>query len=219
MPVGVKLERSFSLGEGNSRLSGKGRMQQMSEIITIVSGLPRCGTSMMMRMLEAGGMEVLVDNIRKADEDNPKGYYEFEVVKKIREDASWLDGSGGKVFKMVSMLLYDLPSAKNYKVIFMQRELNEMLASQKKMLERNGKSVVNYDNGEMRRLYGNHLLDIAKWVTNQSNMDVLYVNYNDTVQSPEETARRVNHFLGDSLNVAEMLRVVDKSLYRQRKTA
>jgi hypothetical protein len=191
----------------------------MSEFVTIVSGLPRCGTSMMMRMLEAGGMELLVDNIRKPDEDNPKGYYELEIVKKIREDASWLEGSHGKVFKMVCMLLYDLPTDKKYRVIFMRREIDEMLASQRKMLERNGKSVENYDNGEMKRLYSNLLLDIEKWLSEQKNIEVLYVNYNDTICSPEETARRATHFLGNSLDVGAMLKVVDKSLYRQRKTA
>jgi hypothetical protein len=191
----------------------------MSEFVTIVSGLPRCGTSMMMRMLEAGGMELLVDNIRKPDEDNPKGYYEFEVVKKIREDASWLEGAAGKVFKMVSMLLYDLPADRNYRVIFMRRDLEEMLASQRKMLERNGKSVENYDNGEMGRLYAAHLIDIEKWLGEQKNMEVLYVNYNDTIHDPEETALGVNRFLGNMLDVSEMLKMVDGSLYRQRKTA
>jgi len=173
----------------------------------------------MMKMLEAGGMELLVDNIRKPDEDNPKGYYELEIVKKIREDASWLEGSHDKVFKMVCMLLYDLPADKKYRVIFMRREIDEMLASQRKMLERNGKSVENYDNGEMKRLYSKLLLDIEKWLSEQKNMEVLYVNYNDTISSPEETARRANQFLGNTLDVREMLKVVDKSLYRQRKTA
>lgn len=87
------------------------------------------------------------------------------------------------------------------------------------MLERNGKSVENYDNGEMKRLYSNHLPEIEKWLSEQKNMEVLYVNYNDTICSPEETAHRVNRFLGNSLDVGEMLKAVDKSLYRQRKSA
>ena len=189
----------------------------MAGFVTIVSGLPRCGTSMMMRMLEAGGMELLVDHVRRPDEDNPKGYYELEVVKKIREDDSWLEGAAGKAFKMVSMLLYDLPADRNYKVIFMKRQIDEMLASQRKMLERNGKSVANYDNGEMKRLYGNHLGEIEKWLGEQRNVDVLYVNYNDTLSSPGESALKVIDFLGNRLDMAAMLTVVDKSLYRQRK--
>jgi len=111
----------------------------MTEIITIVSGLPRSGTSMMMNMLEKGGMEALTDNIRKADEDNPKGYFEFEKVKKIKEDSSWLEKTRGKVFKMVSMLLYELPLTYKYRIIFMKRDMDEMLSSQRKMLEREGK--------------------------------------------------------------------------------
>jgi uncharacterized protein YqgQ len=189
----------------------------MAGFVTIVSGLPRCGTSMMMRMLEAGGMELLVDHVRRPDEDNPKGYYELEVVKKIREDNSWLDGAAGKAFKMVSMLLYDLPADRNYKVVFMKRQIDEMLASQRKMLERNGKSVANYDNGEMKRLYGSHLVEIEKWLGEQRNVDVLYVNYNDTLSSPGESALKVIDFLGNRLDMAAMLTVVDKSLYRQRK--
>ena len=100
---------------------------QIDQIIKIVSGLPRSGTSLMMQMLDSGGMEVVTDNIRTADVDNPKGYYEFERVKKIKEDSSWLKDTRGKVFKMVSMLLYDLPSDEEYKIIFMNtgsRKLN-----------------------------------------------------------------------------------------------
>ena len=108
----------------------------MNSVITIVSGLPRSGTSMMMRMLEAGGMEVVTDNIRKANGDNPHGYFEFEKVKKIKEDSSWLDETFGKVFKMVSMLLYELPSDKNYKIIFMKRNMKEIMASQRIMLKK-----------------------------------------------------------------------------------
>ena len=106
-----------------------------SEII-IVSGLPRCGTSLMMQMLVQGGFEAVTDHIRAADTDNPRGYYELEKVKKLKEDASWLPETRGKVVKMVSQLLFDLPAGERYRVIFMQRDLDEMLASQEKMLER-----------------------------------------------------------------------------------
>src|SRR5437660_7651564 len=111
-----------------------------SEII-IVSGLPRSGTSLMMQMLENGGVPVVTDNIRTADTDNPKGYYEFEQVKKIKQDASWLPGTRGKVFKMVSQLLYDLPAGELYRIIFMDRDIDEVLASQEKMLERLGQKT------------------------------------------------------------------------------
>ena len=109
-----------------------------SEFMAIVSGLPRSGTSMMMQMLEAGGMEVLTDGIRQANEDNPRGYYEFERVKQIKEDPGWLEEAQGKVVKMVSMLLFDLPAGYRYRIVFMRREMREILTSQRVMLERLG---------------------------------------------------------------------------------
>jgi hypothetical protein len=187
----------------------------MNDLITIVSGLPRSGTSLMMRMLEAGGMDVVVDHIRQADEDNPLGYYEFEKVKKIREDASWLDDARGKVFKMVSMLLYDLPQDRRYRIIFMKRKMAEMLASQRKMLDRKGSKGAAGDE-EMGRLYGKHLAEIEQWFGEQKSMEVLFVSYNDLIEHPVEHLRRVNRFLGDGLDIGKMQGVIDKSLYRQR---
>src|SRR5438132_4951320 len=108
----------------------------MHSEITIVSGLPRSGTSLMMQMLDNGGIEVVTDNIRTADTDNPRGYYEYEQVKKIKEEKSWLPQTRGKAFKMVSQLLYELPANEGYRIIFMQRDLDEMLLSQEKMLKR-----------------------------------------------------------------------------------
>ncbi len=110
----------------------------MTQEILIVSGLPRSGTSVMMQMLESGGVEVVTDGIRAADADNPKGYYEFEQVKAIRRDASWLPATRGKAFKMVSQLLYDLPSSETYRIVFLERDLDETLLSQEKMLTRLG---------------------------------------------------------------------------------
>ncbi len=187
-----------------------------NETILIVSGLPRCGTSMMMKMLEAGGIEAVVDNIRKSDEDNPRGYYEFEKVKKIDKDASWLGETRGKVFKMVSMLLYHLPVGYRYKIVFMKRRMEEMLASQKKMLERKGVQS-NQADEQITRLYGDHLKDVEKWLQGRKDIEVLYVNYNEVLSDPASNAKRVHEFLGDPLNEDEMIRVIDPSLYRQRK--
>jgi hypothetical protein len=191
----------------------------MDRTITIVSGLPRSGTSMMMKMLEAGGMSVVVDHIRKADEDNPLGYYEFEKVKKVREDPSWLKDTQGKVFKMVSMLLYDLPLDTQYKVIFMQREMDEILASQRKMLERRGSKGADVSSEEMGRLYLTHLKEIERWLGEQPGIDVLYMSYNKLVENPRENIQKVNWFLDNRLDVEQMVKVVDKSLYRQRNTS
>lgn len=188
----------------------------MDRFISIVSGLPRSGTSLMMKMLEAGGMELVVDHIRKADEDNPLGYFEFEKVKKIREDASWLEDTQGKVFKMISMLLYDLPPDRQYKVIFIKRKMAEVLASQRKMLDRKGTRGAN-DDEEMGRLYEKHLAEIEKWLGEQKNMEVLYVSYNDFIERPLENLQDVNRLFENRLDIEKMRGVVDKSLYRQRK--
>lgn len=188
----------------------------MNDVITIVSGLPRSGTSMMMRMLEAGGMVILTDSIRKADIDNPRGYYEFEKVKKIKEDASWLEDARGKVFKMVSMLLYDLPMEKTYKIIFMKRNINEMMKSQRKMIERQKPEQVNFDSEKMSVIYEKHLNEVEPWVKAQENMDVIFVKYNDLIENAEENSLKVIRFLGRRLDLEKMVAVVDKNLYRNR---
>jgi hypothetical protein len=182
--------------------------------IVIVSGLPRSGTSLMMQMLDRGGYEVVTDNIRAADTDNPRGYYEFERVKKIKQDASWLPEMRGKSFKMVSQLLYDLPASEQYRIIFMERDLNEMLVSQEKMLARLNRPAA--PRADIERAYRVHLARIREWLSCQPNMDVLYVSYNDLVAEPAAQAKRVSTFLADCLKVAAMLETVDPTLYRNR---
>lgn len=198
-----------------NRLQRNGRK---NDRITIVSGLPRSGTSMMMQMLEAGGMPVMTDNLRKADEDNPRGYYEFEKVKKIKEDTSWLEDCHGKTFKMVSALLYHLPQTNRYKVIFMKREIEELLASQRVMLERKGVKDNEISDERMAKNFEKHLEEIENWLEGKGYIDVLYIKYNDIISDPVEKATLVNSFLGGSLDTKKMARVVEKSLYRQRKT-
>lgn len=183
--------------------------------IIIVSGLPRSGTSMMMKMLEAGGVGIATDNIRKADEDNPKGYYELEDVKRIKEDVSWLKDVQGKAVKMVSMLLYELPSIYNYKIIFMRRGISETLASQRKMLERKGEKNIPVDD-EMRRLYDKHLKEVDDWLDRQANISVLYLDYGDVLDAPHKTADKVCEFLNITLDTEKMVQTVDKSLYRNK---
>jgi hypothetical protein len=189
----------------------------MQETITIVSGLPRSGTSMVMRMLEAGGMDIVVDHVRKPDEDNPVGYFEFEKVKKIKKDASWLNAIKGKAIKVISKLLYDLPSKYQYKVIFMTRNMDEMLKSQRKMLERRGVADDSNDE-EMARFFQEHLADIEGWLRDRTYIQVLYVDYNDAVSDALESAQRINEFLGHTLDVEKMVMAVDKSLYRNRRS-
>jgi hypothetical protein len=189
----------------------------MDQGILIVSGLPRSGTSLMMQMLENGGVEVVTDGIRSADADNPKGYYEFEQVKTIRRDASWLPATRGKAFKMVSQLLYDLPPSETYRIVFMERDLEETLLSQEKMLTRLGRIAAPRE--QMKRALTLHLERLHEWLSLQGNMEVLLVRYNDLVGQPCEQTGRVGEFIGGNLDVEAMVKTVDLSLYRNRKTS
>lgn len=188
----------------------------MDQSAVIVSGLPRSGTSMMMRMLEAGGIPVLVDNLRVADEDNPNGYYEYEAVKKVREDASWLQEAHGKAVKMVYRLLYDLPTDETYRVIFMTRKLEEVIASQNRMLERNGKGTDDLSGRQLAEIYRKQLLEARAWLDGRSNFEVLYVDYGDALSDTKRVADEINQFLHGILNTEAMAQVPNPSLYRQR---
>ena len=187
-----------------------------SEYLTIVSGLPRSGTSMMMRMLELGGLPVLTDEQRGADDDNPNGYYEFEAVKQTADDPSWLDGSEGSAVKMVYRLLYDLPSDRQYRVLFMRRNLDEVLASQQVMLNRHGvKDEVSH--AQMMKLFRAEIDAFYNWVEKQSHIDLIDVDYNCMLSDSRQELAKVNDFLGGSLDLDSMLKGVDASLYRNRK--
>ncbi len=187
----------------------------MKNDIIIVSGLPRSGTSMMMKMLEAGGIPVLVDHIRKPDEDNPKGYYEFEKVKHMDQDCSWLDDAGGKAVKMVSKLLKDLPAEKHYKIIFMRRHMDEIIRSQNKMLERGKGRVDSQNDSLVAELFEKHLLEMEKWIKKQPYLDCIYISYNEMLKNPEPYIKQIDTFLGGMPEAANMKSVIDKSLYRQ----
>jgi hypothetical protein len=189
----------------------------MSSDIAIVSGLPRSGTSLMMQMLDGGGLAVVTDHIRAADTDNPKGYYEFEQVKAIQRDTAWLPATRGKAFKMVSQLLYHLPPHETYRIIFMERDLDEMLASQEKMLVRLGRTPAPRD--EIRRAFLSHLERLHEWLGRQPNMAVLRVGYGELVERSREHAGRLREFLGGRVDVEGMVKAVDPSLYRNRKAA
>lgn len=186
-------------------------------MITVVSGLPRSGTSLMMQMLVAGGMDALTDGQRSSDADNPKGYYELEKVKRLKEDSAWLAGAEGKVIKVVSALLADLPVGYHYRVIFMKRRMEEILASQRKMLERRKTGDGQVNDAQMRIHFAAHLNRLEKWLPTATHLDVLYCDYNELMESPAVVAARVAGFLGCDLDVARMSRVVDAALYRNRQ--
>ena len=193
--------------------------QSSNQIITIVSGLPRSGTSMMMKLLEAGGLPPLTDNLRTADEDNPKGYYEFERVKQLpKGDVAWLPEAQGTVVKVIAALLPHLPGGYHYRVIFMQRAMSEVLASQRQMLIRRSEDPNKIPDDVIAKLFEKHLKQVNDWVSQQPNVERLDVNYNEMLKNPQPFIEQINAFLGGQLDEAKMATVVDPSLHRQRKT-
>lgn len=192
--------------------------QEDETTIIIVSGLPRSGTSMMMKMLEAGGIPPLTDELRTADKDNPKGYYEFERVKKLdKGDTEWLSEAGGKSVKVISALLKHLPDSYQYKVIFMRRTISEILASQHKMLVRRGEAAGKSEDEKMASLFGRHLHSVEQWLKAQDNMKVLDINYSDILAQPAAHVSKINTFVGGQLDTEQMAGVVDPNLYRNRQ--
>jgi hypothetical protein len=191
-------------------------MSAMKDAIIVVSGLPRSGTSMMMKMLNAAGIEPVTDNIRTADEDNPKGYYELEKVKQLDKDNSWVSDCKGKVIKVISMLLKPLPSDQHYKIIFMRRKMQEILDSQKQMLIRRNQPNPVPDE-KMAEMFNKHLKDVEAFIEKQANMECLYISYNDVLENPAANVEKINDFLGGALTTSAMLEVVDTALHRQRR--
>jgi hypothetical protein len=182
--------------------------------IIIVSGLPRSGTSLMMQMLKAGGCEILSDGNRKADQDNPQGYWEYEPVKSLRRDNSWLKLAEGKAVKVISALLPYLDPDLTYKIILMKRPLTEVIASQWKMLQRLGKSGDTASVENLEDLLARQLAQTDRWLQTQRHMAVLTVLYREAVLKPGNTARAVARMLGWPLDIAAMRDVVDPRLYR-----
>ncbi len=193
-------------------------MTNLDQTIVVVSGLPRSGTSMMMKMLEAGGLPPVTDNLRTADEDNPKGYYEFERVKQLpKGDVAWLPDARGKAVKAIAALLPHLPPDYTYKVIFMRRAMPEVLASQKQMLIRRGEDPNKVSDADLTRLFEKHLAQVDAFIQSQPNIARLDADYNQLLKDPAPLAHAINDFLGGTLDVDKMIEVVDPALYRQRK--
>lgn len=198
-------------------LSRFGKRAAPRPFITVVSGLPRSGTSMMMQILQAGGLPILTDQERSADADNPKGYFELERVKKLKEgDAAWVGQAQGKVVKVISALLEHLPGQYEYKVIFMQRKMEEILASQKQMLIRRGEATDKADDETLALLFQQHLAQVQNWLAQQPNLRVLYVPYDALLRDPQTHIQAVADFLDLPLDLPAMLAVPDKTLHRQR---
>jgi len=187
--------------------------------IIVVSGLPRSGTSMAMRMLEAGGLPLVTDGLRSADASNPNGYYEFEPVKDLDKpgDHAWLRGARGKGVKIISLLLTHLPESFDYQVVFMQRDLDEIIASQDEMLVARGEAQGAEDD-RMRALYSEHLARVDRFLSQRSCFSTLRLPYAGVLANPAAEAARLNEFLGGQLDVTRMAAVAEPKLYRNRKS-
>lgn len=188
------------------------------EPIVVVSGLPRSGTSMMMRMLEAGGVPVLSDGERSADVDNPKGYFELERIKDLEKDTdkSYLRAARGKVVKVISFLVKELPDENDYRVVFMRRDLDEVLASQRKMIDRLQAGDTAAQEEAMKEAFRNDIVRVRLLCRSRPNFELIEVSYKQTVSDPAATCRALNAFLGGGLDEAAMRAAVDASLYRNR---
>ena len=185
-------------------------------MITIVSGLPRSGTSLMMQMLVAGGMTPLSDGERTADADNPRGYLEWERIKQLPDDPGCIVEAEGKVVKVISRLLLSLPADHEYRVVFMQRPLPEVLASQDQMLRRRGTYREGANPAAMAAAFEKHLLEVYAWLDGRSHVKAIRIAYHNALKEPEQVSRRIGEFLGVPLNVQAMTKQVDASLYRNR---
>lgn len=185
-------------------------------MITIVSGLPRSGTSLMMQMLVAGGMTPLSDGERAADADNPRGYLEWERIKQLPNDPDCIAEAESKVVKVISRLLLSLPGGYDYRVIFMQRPLLEVLASQDQMMQRRGTYKEGPNPAAMAAAFEKHLREVYSWLEGKSYVKSIRIAYHDAVKQPEEISRQIAEFLGFPLNVESMIAQVDASLYRNR---
>ncbi len=174
---------------------------------------------MMMQILDAGGLSILTDHTRTADDDNPKGYYELEQVKDLKGgDTAWVKDAPGKAVKVISSLLENLPPGYEYRILFMQRDVSEILASQRQMLIRRGEPTDAVDDQTMAELFRKHLTTVEAWLAAQPNMHTLYVPYAALLKNPAVHVDAVIDFLDLPLDRAAMLAVPDRNLYRQKKS-
>ena len=186
-----------------------------SRVVTVVAGLPRSGTSMMMQLLAAAGIQPYTDHARAADPDNPRGYLEHENATRLRQDASWIPEARGKAVKIVPQLLPHLPAAEEYRIVFMHRNLDEVVSSQRAMLARLDRPGAKLDDRVLARTYTRQLVQVRSWFERHPEIQVLPVNYADALRDPAATSARLARFLGQPFNKTAAAMAVDASLRRQ----
>lgn len=171
---------------------------------------------MAMQMLHAGGVATMTDAVRGADEDNPRGYFEFERVKQLKSDNNWLDDAEGKVVKIIHLLLMELPTDRPYRVIFMRRDLHEVIRSQAAMLERSGRRGAALAPERLIAVFEGQLRAVAAWLAARPNFEVLFLDHARFISEPAAQAHAINLFLGGTLNEAAMTNAVDPTLHRNK---
>lgn len=182
--------------------------------ITVVSGLPRSGTSLMMQILHAGGMRVLTDALRPPDESNPLGYFELQAVKQTRNDSTWTNLADGCAVKVIYRLLRDLPPIHKYQVLFMRRDLDEVVLSQYVMLNRSTTSAL--DRQRLVGIFRRELLEVDDWLKSATHMRVLNISHDALIARPQSIIPDLCMFLGKPLDQAAMIAAIKPSLYRNR---
>jgi len=182
----------------------------------IVTGLPRSGTSMMMQLLYAGGIPPLTDNIRKADESNTRGYFEYEPVKRTATDARWLTDARGKAVKVIYRLLYELPPHLPCRLILMHRPVDDVISSQQRMLKRRGETGASVSDEALGEIFRRELTALRKWAQTRPATSLLDVEYHAVLKSPRRESQRVAEFLGRPLQIDQMTQIVDPVLNHSR---
>jgi hypothetical protein len=185
-------------------------------MITIVSGLPRSGTSLMMQMLAGGGLPVLSDGERAADIDNPRGYLEWERIKQLPKNPGCIAEGEDKVVKVISRLLLSLPAEYEYRIIFMQRPLPEVMASQDEMMRRRGTFKPGADAAFISAAFERHLREVDAWLDRRPSGTVCRLPYHRVLREPRTVAEELTQFLQATLDIDAMAGQVDPSLYRNR---
>ncbi len=211
----VRVYREF-LNDPEKASSHEAVLPDPSKEIVVVSGLPRSGTSMMMQMLAAGGIQPLTDEEREADPHNPHGYYEYEPVKKMANDISWMEKAEGKSVKVIAQLLRYLPARHRYKIILMDREISEVLISQQMMLGKSREQAIKNYPFKMAQTFYGQIEAVHKWVKEQPRVDLLVVRYSETIENPKDTVSRITAFLEREMDKKAMLSAIDKKLYRNQ---
>lgn len=219
MPTAGFIRRTLNPRFRRKNPESHNKRTMPGEPVIIVSGLPRSGTSLMMQMLQAGGLSLLTDGVRQPDESNPQGYFELERVKMGKADLGWLESAPGRVVKVIHLLLTQLPVDRDYRVVLMVRHLDEVIASQRAMLQQQGRTFNALNDAAMAGIFGKQLVVVRQWLAAHPNFRVLEINHSEVITHPLVAAEKINDFLGGNLRTGEMAASVQPSLYRQRKLA